>query len=212
MTRTCRHCDAPFNAGAPSNRKVYCSPECHAAYKTWSYRTNWPRTSIAINTCQECDEPFTSRRTAVYCSERCRYRHTHRRDYQLAFGLCDCGNLFAYIHRTNHRQRCGDCIRANREANRRVGRLTHKMRKRVATVEQFDPHTILERDGWRCHLCGKAIRRNLRWPHPRSASIDHLIPLGRDGEHSRADVAAAHLGCNQEKSTAERNEQLRVVG
>jgi len=59
---------------------------------------------------------------------------------------------------------------------------------------------ILERDGWRCYLCGSSIDRALLAPHPLSVSIDHVVAIARGGTHDDANLAAAHLGCNIEKS------------
>lgn len=34
---------------------------------------------------------------------------------------------------------------------------------------------------------------------PMSASVDHIVPLSRGGEHSMANVQCAHLSCNSSK-------------
>ena len=58
---------------------------------------------------------------------------------------------------------------------------------------------VLERDGWRCRLCGYAIDPALRAPHPGSATIDHVVPVARGGAHTYANVQAAHRFCNTSK-------------
>lgn len=87
-----------------------------------------------------------------------------------------------------------------------------RARKQAAFVESFAPAAIFRRDGWRCGICGQHIDKRLKHPHPRSASIDHVIPLSKDGEHSRANVQAAHLDCNLRKSNRAAGEQLRIIG
>lgn len=79
-------------------------------------------------------------------------------------------------------------------------------------VERIDPGVVMDRDGWRCHLCDRKIPKNRKAPHPLSASIDHIVPLSLGGEHSYRNVAAAHLGCNQAKRTDAVGEQLRLIG
>jgi 5-methylcytosine-specific restriction endonuclease McrA len=74
-----------------------------------------------------------------------------------------------------------------------------RQREESQTVETFDPYEIYERDMWRCGLCGDAIDKQLRYPHPYSVSLDHIIPLARLGDHSRGNTQAAHLTCNVRK-------------
>lgn len=71
---------------------------------------------------------------------------------------------------------------------------------------------IAERDGWRCHICRKRVGRKIAWPHPRSASLDHLVPLSKGGSHDPANVCLAHLGCNNSKGNRAVGEQLLLVG
>jgi hypothetical protein len=89
-----------------------------------------------------------------------------------------------------------------RAANPEKVKATHdayKARKRGALVEQFPRIEIFDRDGWMCHICRTAIDPATAYPHPLSASLDHVFPLVRGGTHSRANVAAAHLTCNSSK-------------
>lgn len=77
--------------------------------------------------------------------------------------------------------------------------LARRARVVGATVEKFSREEILERDGWICGICDEPIDKSLQWPHPNYASIDHIIPLARGGEHSRKNVQAAHFRCNSSK-------------
>jgi 5-methylcytosine-specific restriction endonuclease McrA len=69
---------------------------------------------------------------------------------------------------------------------------------------------IYERDGWRCHLCGRRIFKSKRWPDPKSGTIDHIVPLSEGGIDEPANVAAAHWDCNREKRARALGEQLRL--
>lgn len=69
-----------------------------------------------------------------------------------------------------------------------------------------------ERDGWRCHLCGRKVqRRPGTAERPLGATVDHLIPLADDGEHIWSNVALAHRRCNTSRGAGGRA-QLRLVG
>ena len=84
--------------------------------------------------------------------------------------------------------------------------------KRGAEVEKFTSLEIFERDGWKCGICGRKVDPELTWPHPESASLDHIVPLSQDGEHSRANTRLAHLDCNIQRGDRGGNEQLSLVG
>ena len=66
----------------------------------------------------------------------------------------------------------------------------------VAAGEAFTRLEVFERDGWVCGICTEPIDSELRYPEPRSASVDHIVPLSLDGEHTWGNVRAAHLDCN----------------
>jgi 5-methylcytosine-specific restriction endonuclease McrA len=59
---------------------------------------------------------------------------------------------------------------------------------------------IFERDGWKCGLCGDPVDSDLSYPHPQSASLDHIVPISRGGPHTYDNVQCAHLSCNRDKS------------
>lgn len=52
-----------------------------------------------------------------------------------------------------------------------------------------------------CGICGKQVDFGLRYPHPLSACIDHIIPVARGGHPSdRDNMQLAHWACNRAKS------------
>jgi 5-methylcytosine-specific restriction endonuclease McrA len=74
----------------------------------------------------------------------------------------------------------------------------HKRRaaKYGAGYERFSSEDIFERDGWRCHICGKRVHPSRFKRDPEGPSLDHLIPLADGGSHSQANCRLAHLRCN----------------
>lgn len=85
-------------------------------------------------------------------------------------------------------------------------------RKRKAYVADVNRQAIYERDGWRCHLCGKKVKRHAAAPHPLAPTLDHVIPLARGGTHEPANVATAHFLCNSRKGAGGSGEQLMLIG
>ena len=52
-----------------------------------------------------------------------------------------------------------------------------------------------------CGICGKPVDFSLKYPHPLSACIDHIIPIARGGHPSDFDnLQLAHWTCNRQKS------------
>jgi len=52
-----------------------------------------------------------------------------------------------------------------------------------------------------CALCGKPVDKSLKSPHPMSATVDHIIPVARNGHPSDiGNMQLAHRACNRAKS------------
>lgn len=52
-----------------------------------------------------------------------------------------------------------------------------------------------------CGICGKPVDMTLKYPHPLSKCIDHIIPLAKGGHPSDIDnLQLAHWTCNRQKS------------
>ena len=52
-----------------------------------------------------------------------------------------------------------------------------------------------------CGICGKPVDFSLKYPHPLSACIDHIVPIAKGGHPSDIDnLQLAHWTCNRQKS------------
>jgi len=52
-----------------------------------------------------------------------------------------------------------------------------------------------------CGICGKPVDLSLKYPHPLSATIDHIIPVSKGGHPSDiSNLQLAHRCCNRAKS------------
>ena len=52
-----------------------------------------------------------------------------------------------------------------------------------------------------CGICGKPVDFNLKYPHPLSPTLDHIIPLAKGGHPSDiSNLQLAHRCCNRQKS------------
>lgn len=204
-TGTCEECGAAF--GRHSKLRVrFCSHRCanRAAAIERQFRRmcslEWvgPKCRISFFRCEHCGllsvgQPGTSRR---WC-------HAHRK-YQprpARSAICQqCGGEFDA--RQGPKRFCSRaCLRrspAYRECIRRAkGR--RRARKRNAFVADVSLAQIAERDGWRCQLCHKQVKREVVVPHPMSPTLDHVLPLAAGGTHEPANVHLAHFICNSLK-------------
>lgn len=78
-------------------------------------------------------------------------------------------------------------------------------RRRIteATVELVDRFVVYEREGGKCHICKRLVRRD-------GFHLEHLVPLSKGGDHSYANVAIAHPSCNRKKWNHVMEVQLRL--
>lgn len=88
----------------------------------------------------------------------------------------------------------------------------HQRRAKVrgVTVSAIKATDIFERDNWICGICYEKVDKKLKHPHPKSKSLDHIIPVSLGGEHSPRNVQLAHLGCNCRKHNRGTGDQMRL--
>jgi len=93
--------------------------------------------------------------------------------------------------------------------SRRVTKGKRRARSRGVDAEKIDPLKVFQRDGWRCHLCGKHAPPKLRGTLSDLApELDHVIPLAKGGHHKWSNVALAHRMCNAAKSDTPRGQLM----
>lgn len=150
---------------------------------------------------------------SVTCSDECgkeRGRQRARDTYERLHGVKarplssarQCRFCDARIAATNTRGRgrsvCDAC-------GLHHGSFKSRARLYGVAYENVSRLAVFERDGWRCQLCrGKVLRRARRSKqtgrlHPRTASLDHIIPMSKGGPHCEANVQCACLACNVRK-------------
>lgn len=183
--------------------------------------------------CARCGASIDQKpRSAKYCSPRCgeiaRGQRLAEPLSKRSCALPDCGLEF---QPKSPRQRCC-CERHGKILCNREGRASGRyapdpwsdrrrdnyhrrraLKKGASTGRPVKLAEIAERDRWRCGICRKAVSKRLQWPHPRSASLDHIVPLTEDGSlHDPVNVRLAHLVCNTIRGNRGGGEQLLLVG
>lgn len=201
-----RHCDV-----AGCERVHYGRGLCRLHYRrAWEV---WPGRKVPLGDAGLAGKAWDRQAAPPTCTvDGCDKRPVgkgicamHRRRWRL-YGTYDlvevgticltCGKLFTYQRdiATAGTQHCSD--RCRREARAQRSRLRQA---KIRNAPLIDPLAVAERDGWLCQLCGEPVDPAAPKRSRLGASIDHIVPLSRGGEHTWTNVQLAHLGCNCRK-------------
>ena len=173
----------------------YCSEECYVAHHT--------------KQCEICNNEFIAvPLTRKFCSIECSDESARRRSLQASMdvhnGVCiclECGSTFKREYGDKRRHCSNTCKRKRTRRDKRNYKAKRRAQKKNAgTVERIDSRMVFKRDNWTCGICGEKIDRRTKFPHPRCAVLDHIIPLARGGTHTWNNVQCAHNECNGRKS------------
>lgn len=111
----------------------------------------------------------------------------------------ECGTKYSPARRTNIT--CSTkCSEQRRTRFNRQGEMMRRAKLTASYIEHVESSIVFERDAWICQLCHEAIDPSLKWPDRLSATVDHITPLNRGGDHSYSNCQAAHFACNAGKS------------
>lgn len=201
--RTCAKCDAPLPErvpGRPGRTRTYCGSRCkdkgryvptmrppelrsedaaRASRSRWEKVPEAERSELARKTVAARWAGHTAAVKTHLAERPCRY----------------CGDV-VLMRSTQIRCPKDEC-RLDYNAER-AGRYSHDRRARFvqATRERFVPTDVFDRDNWTCWICETPIDRTAKARTRLSASLDHVIPLSRGGDHTLDNIRCAHFGCN----------------
>lgn len=193
--RTCPTCHVVF-AGT-GLRQVYCSRACVPVRRkdaTWPAIADrrHPACRLWVRSCTTCGQVFTSRTSRKRCSSRCD-AVAHAAKLVVTVSCPECGSLFTPVYGDKRRQWCS--VACSKVAHRRLrkGRLADRPHESIGLAQ------VAARDGWRCQLCRRTVDPTLVVPHPKAATIDHIVPRNDGGTHEMSNVQLAHFDCNWRK-------------
>jgi 5-methylcytosine-specific restriction endonuclease McrA len=93
-------------------------------------------------------------------------------------------------------------VRVRRRAARRL----------AGFVEDVPLSYLWERDKGMCQLCGDELSLAVKYPHPKCATQDHIIPLSKGGTHERRNLQLACFDCNRRKNNRDIGQRMLAVG
>jgi hypothetical protein len=226
----CWQCGEDFTKGSLSAKQLaaghiqkFCSKSCAARWRTTKTTQGIVSVGVYRSPCLDCGKWRTAKTKRI--AERCQSCTSH---HNAVLGRLpvdrpckDCGKPVGVAAK----HRCTACAAiASRQAmlkakkarvasgQRAAVRLARKLKVRAVTVEYVNPIKVMERDKWRCQLCGVSTPKRLRGSYEdRAPELDHIIPIGSGGEHSYRNTQCACRKCNLMKSATPRG-QMRLFG
>jgi len=143
------------------------------------------------------------------------YRH-HGPELWRLLPLCQrCGLVKGINQNAGYCRKC--LVIAKKEANKRK-----KMREKMSdsdwrrkefyrSGDKITRQGVLDRTGYRCHLCKKRVRLNGNPNHALYFQVDHIIPRSKGGTHTWDNVATCCRSCNGKKGNKAVGDQLRLL-
>jgi HNH endonuclease len=124
-------------------------------------------------------------------------------------GNCpDCGDPNVVVrHRWFGSIRCLECTERYWRRHGNHQRRAQKQSSKVLDIVVSE--VVFRRDGYRCQICKR--KTHGKFPHPRSPTVDHIVPLAQGGDHSYLNVQCACFECNWKKGDRAANDQLRLI-
>lgn len=207
---SCAACGAEcLRAKASDGRRPACSSRCRSVLNH-----GWPRSKVPSgHPCRRSAEVVLFRPPPLILRIAVPDPATSRPDGRFISTRCSwCQAMFLVEQRgvkgRGRKQR--HCSRACLKRDGKVRRSAFE--RRGAKWEAVSPILVYERDQWRCGICRRRINPDLGPPHPHSATIDHIVPRSKGGDHLYANVRAAHRRCNSVRSDRGVAEQLALIG
>jgi hypothetical protein len=156
-----------------------------------------------VRKCRECKKEYApkQRTESFFCSRNCKDKNRSKRDKAKLIDskfdrICiGCGKIIPRTARVDKKwcsEECASKVRGH----------TMNVTRRIKTTEPlgaFYRIDIYNRDKWICQICKMPVEKNLTFPNPKCASLDHIIPLSRGGTHESGNVQLVHLSCNTSK-------------
>ncbi|MBT7630939.1 MAG: hypothetical protein HN597_14725 [Desulfobacula sp.] len=172
-------------------------------------RRKWiKRMRVFLGLCRGCgeDSPVT-----MLC-DKCRTQQVERakkvKRLNREKDLCICGQP-----KLKRSEQCQRCYQTKRKYN---GNYYYSSKDLPVEnfVEKVDVFFLYNRDGGKCQICISQLKMETRFPDLMTPTIDHIIPLSKNGEHSKKNTQLCCFLCNSKKGTKvlSNENQGRLVG
>lgn len=201
--RTCPICGKGFYPQL--EKQKYCSTECGLC-----------RLRIRMRKCAFCGEEFWSQTHENFCKEDCKSKFfenpTDRKfRYSERELICkNCGKIVNGKMIQEHQEFCSYVCQ--RRYYSKIGNVKRKAQMEKQFVEKVTLDEIYQRDKGICQICGLPVDRTLKVNNRYSPTIDHIIPLSKNGLHEKSNCQLAHRSCNSSKGDKILTEEIKIRG
>lgn len=212
----CRACGSSFPAKVSTRPPRYCLP-CAVSRKALSTVGSYLRHRAPLKgrrgrlphdkhkLCVICGSPFEHLYNQTCCVEHAKELGRQRRQPAKTRECLTCGDNFRPYRLGPKQKRDGFvqlfCSKDCRSGNvipfeqRRLNKGPHRR-----VTKRLNPIVVLERDKWRCHICGIATPKRLRGTtDDRAPEVDHIVTVADGGVDSYENMACACRRCNRHK-------------
>ena len=219
VIKQCRHCLICFEY-SPGGKDIrtghggmYCSNHCRWASQKKPVEAKFCKCNIS--NCLWCGELFVGRLGQKICSNDCKKDRQSKRAAAkkrqqkkiITITCAECGEVFNTVYGVKNSIYCSDSC--SRSVENRV-KHSEQLVKKENRVERIDPFKVFARDGWRCQICGRKVKKSRRGTyHDRAPEIDHIVPRAKGGKHSYKNTQCTCRLCNRIKGSREVG-QLRL--
>jgi 5-methylcytosine-specific restriction endonuclease McrA len=216
--RMCGNCSAPFKPNRRNGTQIkagyvqtFCSVKCAASLRrrypdrkarkrAENARRRERRGIVSVSReCKGCGAAFVVKaENQICCSPACKARAISRLGRQ-PVNCARCDKPFVPIDAGRRRFCSANCL-AIYHRNRSGS--SHRKRARYHGVpyEYINTLKVMERDSYRCQVCGRATPKRLRGTtDERAPELDHRIPMAMGGGHIWPNVQCACRRCNADK-------------
>ncbi len=206
----CEVCQKPFEQSPRGRKKLLCSRRCR------DIKANRKRTAKrqVAKTCVICSANYTTGFThSVYCSSDCRnvaalerskriWKETAKQIYPNGIKTKECQWCHEPMELQAKRSQASrlyhpDC---SKEAERARYRIKTVKRQGRLSTNRISPEQVVREYGSTCHICHEEIDMSLPRTSKLGLTLDHVIPLSKDGPDTIQNLRPAHWSCNIRKS------------
>lgn len=163
--------------------------------------------------CLHCGGPLKEHATdnTKFCSIACSAR------YEWQCQCSHCGQSFPKrgVHGST-KSSCAACKAKAKRHYRKYNNIAKRAIKHGVERVKYSRTELLDRDHWACQLCGVTLLRSWKYhkhtliPHPRNATIDHIVSMANGGADAPWNIQACCFRCNTRKSKKNKG-QLRFT-
>lgn len=187
----CAVCGQPIQHGSGTK------PVGEAAHrKCWSVRNGQASAPDQPGKCFVCKSDCSS--SKKYCSNKC--KRAQGTKYVKNIHCINCGELKPHAAGMKCRTCYTNQWRKDNPDTIADIRRRRRARQANATIEHFTSTQVFDRDNWTCQHCKQPVHtyKDSRY-HADRATLDHIKPLAKGGEHSLTNTQCLCHHCNGTK-------------